>query len=43
MKDRVNAAGILIRSGFDPAASLAAVGLPPVAHTGLLPVTVKDD
>jgi len=43
MKDRVNAAGILIRSGFDPEESLAAVGLDPIAHTGLLPVTVKDE
>lgn len=39
----VNAAGILIRSGFDPEASLAAVGLPPIEHLGLLPVTVKDN
>lgn len=43
MKDRVNAAGILIRSGFDPASSLAAMGLPAITHTGLLPVTVKDE
>lgn len=39
--DQVNAVGILIRSGFDPAGSLGAVGLPPIQHTGLQPVTVK--
>ena len=40
---RVNAAGILIRSGFTPEASLRAMGLPPIEHTGLLPVTVKEE
>ncbi len=40
MGEQVNAAGILIRSGFEPAAALAAVGLDPIAHLGLLPVTV---
>lgn len=39
----VTAAGTLIRSGFKPEAALAAVGLNPVAHTGLLPVTLQDD
>lgn len=39
---QVNAAGILIRSGFDPADALRAVGLDPIKHLGLLPVTVKD-
>lgn len=37
----VNAASALIRSGFDPTAALEAVGLDPVAHLGLLPVTVQ--
>lgn len=37
----VNAAGTLIRSGFEPGPSLDAVGLPQIAHTGLLPVTVQ--
>lgn len=40
---RANAAGILIRSGFDPDESLAAVGIDPIRHLGLLPVTVKDE
>lgn len=37
----INGAATLIRSGFFPDASLAAVGLDPVAHMGLLPVTVQ--
>ena len=38
---RVNAAGTLIRSGFDPVAALEGVGLDPIKHLGLLPVTVQ--
>lgn len=41
VKDAVNAAGILIRSGFAPAAALQAVGLDPIEHLGLLPVTLQ--
>lgn len=37
----INGAATLIRSGFLPDASLAAVGLDPIAHMGLLPVTVQ--
>ena len=37
----VNAAAALIRSGFAPDASLIAVGLSPIDHLGLLPVTVQ--
>lgn len=37
----VTAASALIRSGFDPEAALAAVGLDPIDHLGLLPVTVQ--
>ncbi len=37
----VNAATALIRAGYDPAASLVAVGLDPIRHLGLLPVTVQ--
>ncbi|MGQ7313381.1 phage portal protein [Microbacterium arabinogalactanolyticum] len=37
----VNAAATLIRSGFDPEEALVAVGLDPVKHLGLLPVTVQ--
>lgn len=39
----VNAAGILIRSGFAPEAALSAVGLSPIQHLGLLPVTVQSE
>jgi len=38
---KVNSAGTLIRSGFEPAASLKAVGLPEIDHLGLLPVTLQ--
>ncbi len=37
----VTAAGTLIRSGFDPQDALKAVGLDPIEHLGLLPVTVQ--
>jgi phage gp29-like protein len=43
MKGMVEAAGALVRAGFDPAGSLAAVGLPPIKHTGLPPVTVQHE
>ena len=39
----INAAGTLIRSGFDPEAALIAVGLDPIQHTGMVPVTVRDE
>lgn len=35
--------GSLVRAGFDPEASLAALGLPPIKHTGLVPVTVQGE
>ena len=37
---RMNAVGILVRAGYDPAAALAALNLPAIAHTGLVPITV---
>lgn len=43
LAQRVNAVGILIRSGFDPEAALKAMGLPPITHLGFLPVTIKTD
>jgi HK97 family phage portal protein len=39
----ITAATALIRAGFDPQASLSAVGLDPIDHLGLLPVTVRED
>lgn len=35
--------GSLIRAGFEPAAALEYLGLPPIAHDGLDPVTVQPD
>ena len=37
----IESVGALIRAGFDPEASLAAMGLGPIAHTGTLPITVQ--
>lgn len=39
----VTSAGALIRAGFEPQAALAAVGLDPIEHIGLLPVTLRDE
>jgi hypothetical protein len=41
MAEKVEAVGQLIRAGFDPEASAAALGLPAIPHTGALPVTVQ--
>lgn len=38
-----NPVGALVRAGFDPAASIAALGQPPLTHTGLVPVTVQGE
>lgn len=35
--------GALVRAGFDPAAAAAFLGLPPITHTGLVPVTVQGE
>lgn len=43
MLDKANAVGLLVRAGFEPDAAAAAVGLPPIAHTGLVPITVTID
>lgn len=41
LAEQFDAVGALIRAGFDPEASLAALGLPSIKHTGLIPVTVS--
>ena len=41
LKVLIDAAALLIRSGFKPEASLEAVGLDPIDHFGLLPVTLQ--
>jgi hypothetical protein len=38
---KVNAAGILIRAGFEPEDVLEKLELPEIKHTGRLPVTVQ--
>lgn len=43
LKTKVEALGALVRAGFDPDAAAAAVGLDPITHTGLVPVTVTVD
>jgi len=43
MKDRVYSASELVRTGFDPADSLDEVGLPPIGHTGEVPVTLQQE
>lgn len=40
-KERFEAVGSLIRSGYEPAAVLSVLGLPPIPHSGLWPVTVQ--
>jgi HK97 family phage portal protein len=39
----VEAAASLIRAGFEPEDSLKAVGLDPIEHLGLLPITLKSE
>ncbi len=43
MKDRVWSASELVRTGFDPADSLDEVGMPPIGHTGEVPVTLQQE
>jgi hypothetical protein len=42
IKALVDAAGALIRAGFQPEGALQTVGLDPITHLGLLPVTLRD-
>lgn len=42
LTQRVEAATALIRAGFEPDAALTSVGLSPIEHLGLVPITVKD-
>jgi HK97 family phage portal protein len=39
----VEKVGVLVRAGFDPESALAALGLPPIVHTGLVPITVQGE
>lgn len=40
---KANTAGVLVRAGWEPDGVLAALGLPPIKHTGLVPVTVTPE
>ena len=40
-KERIESLGGLIRAGYDPEESLKAVGLKPIQHSGIPPVTVQ--
>jgi HK97 family phage portal protein len=40
---QIEAVGQLIRAGFEPAAALEFLGLPPIEHTGLVPITVTQE
>lgn len=40
---RAETVGILFRAGFEPEAILAALGVPPIEHTGVAPVTVQSE
>jgi len=42
-RDRIDAVGVLVRVGYDPAGALAALDLPAIEHTGLVPITVQVD
>jgi hypothetical protein len=41
LRTLVETVGSLVRSGFDPDESLAAVGLPSIEHLGFLPITLQ--
>lgn len=43
LKAKIESLGALVRAGFEPAAAAEAVGLPVIAHTGLVPVTVQGE
>lgn len=41
--ERVETLASYVRAGFDPSEAAEALGLPPIGHTGRLPVTVQGD
>lgn len=43
LTEQIEAVGQLIRAGFEPAAALTFLGLPPIQHTGLVPITVTPE
>lgn len=43
VEERSDALGSLVRAGFDPESAAAALGLPKIAHSGAVPITVSFD
>ena len=43
MRERSESAGVLVRAGFDAAEAADVVGLPPMKHSGLFPITVQSE
>src|SRR4030095_5359527 len=43
LREQIDAVGVLIRAGFKPEESLAAVGLPAIPHLGVPPITVQQE
>ena len=43
LKERAEAAGVLVRAGYDPADTVNVVGLPAIRHTAPLPVTIQQE
>lgn len=43
LKNKADAAGVLIRAGYDPKDVTDVVGLPPMKHLGMLPVTLQPE
>ena len=41
LKERAEATATLVRAGFDPDASRDVAGMPPLTHTGILPVSLE--
>jgi HK97 family phage portal protein len=42
-QQRIESVSVLVRAGFEPDAAASALGLPSIAHTGLVPTTVTID
>lgn len=43
LRGAADAAGILVRAGYDPIDAARIAGLPPIKHTGTLPITVQPE
>lgn len=43
LASKINAVGVLVRSGYDPQQALALVGLDPITYLDVQPITVRDN